>query len=80
MHFSTKRAYIYSEVIFVKNLKDMIEKTPCRVEGNANVEITDVTADSRKVSEGSLFICLVGAHVDGHDFVSSAVKLSLIHI
>ncbi len=74
MHFSTKRAYIYSEVIFVKNLKDMIEKTPCRVEGNANVEITDVTADSRKVSEGSLFICLVGAHVDGHDFVSSAVK------
>ena len=27
--------------------------------------IKDITADSREVREGSLFICLKGAHVDG---------------
>lgn len=42
--------------------------------GNADIEIKDVTADSRMVVEGGLFICLSGAHVDGHDFVKAAVE------
>ena len=36
--------------------------------------ITDVTADSRVVQEGSLFICLKGATVDGHKFLKMAVE------
>ncbi len=36
--------------------------------------ITDITADSRVVEEGSLFICLKGATVDGHKFLKMAVE------
>ena len=36
--------------------------------------ITDITADSRVVEEGSLFICLKGATVDGHKFLQMAVE------
>lgn len=36
--------------------------------------ITDITADSRVVKEGSLFICLKGATVDGHKFLKMAVE------
>ena len=44
------------------------------ISGNVNIEIEDVTNDSRKVKEGSLFICVRGAVVDGHDFVPAVVK------
>lgn len=36
--------------------------------------ITDITADSRVVKEGSLFICLKGATVDGHKFLKMAAE------
>ncbi len=41
--------------------------------GPSQVEITDVTADSRAVVPGSLFICLRGATVDGHRFIRQAL-------
>ena len=59
----------------MKTLSELIRMTPVeKVLGSADVEIKDVTADSRKVVEGGLFICLSGAHVDGHDFVKAAVE------
>ena len=59
----------------MKTLSELIRMTPVeKVLGSADVEIKDVTADSRKVEEGGLFICLSGAHVDGHDFVKAAVE------
>ena len=33
-----------------------------------NPEITSIEADSRKVKEGSLFVCMKGYTVDSHDF------------
>lgn len=41
--------------------------------GNANIEVTSVTSDSRQVKPGSLFIALCGYTVDGHDFIAQAV-------
>ncbi len=41
--------------------------------GNINAEITDITTDSRKVTDGSLFIPLVGERFDGHDFIKKAI-------
>lgn len=67
-------SYYHTEVIHLKTVAELAALTPCHVEGAMDVKILDVTADSRQVKEGSLFICLVGAHVDGHDFVSSAIK------
>ncbi|MFZ7946746.1 MULTISPECIES: UDP-N-acetylmuramoyl-L-alanyl-D-glutamate--2,6-diaminopimelate ligase [Bacillaceae] len=37
-------------------------------------EITSIENDNRKVQKGSLFICIKGYTVDGHDFAASAVK------
>ncbi len=39
-----------------------------------NPEITSIENDNRKVQQGSLFICIKGYTVDGHDFAESAVK------
>ncbi|MDU5199514.1 MAG: UDP-N-acetylmuramoyl-L-alanyl-D-glutamate--2,6-diaminopimelate ligase, partial [Veillonella sp.] len=50
------------------------------VEGNTAVEILDVTADSRAVKAGSLFIALDGATVDGHDYVNKAVEAGAVAI
>jgi UDP-N-acetylmuramoyl-L-alanyl-D-glutamate--2,6-diaminopimelate ligase len=36
-------------------------------------EISGVVADSRLVVPGSLFCCMPGAHVDGHDFAAASV-------
>lgn len=40
----------------------------------ANPQITAVVTDSRKVSEGCLFVCIKGERVDGHDYALSAVQ------
>ncbi len=48
--------------------------TDVKITGATDVNITDVTADSRQVKPGSLFICLDGAHVDGHAYAAKAVE------
>ena len=44
------------------------------LQGDINTEITDLVYDSRKITEKSVFVCLVGANVDGHTFVNQAVE------
>ena len=39
-----------------------------RVQGNIDIEVTDIVNDSRKVSEGCLFLCIKGAVSDGHKY------------
>lgn len=56
-----------------KSLQEIVTVLPeVQVIGAADKIITDVTADSREVKEGSLFICLKGAHVDGHKYLVQA--------
>ena len=51
-------------------LSSLLEKLEYTcIQGNTEQEVTDVVYDSRKVTEGSLFICIRGAVVDGHKFV-----------
>lgn len=45
----------------------------CELVGEADVVVTSVTHDSRRVSPGSLFVCLRGDAFDGHDFAATAV-------
>lgn len=40
----------------------------------ADTEISGITADSRQVQPGFLFVALQGAHVDGHRFAAGAVE------
>jgi len=44
-----------------------------RIEGDGDVEITGVAADSRRVKTGDLFVAVAGIHSDGHVFVAEAV-------
>lgn len=44
------------------------------VRGTLDREITKVIYDSRKICEGCLFICIVGANFDGHSFAAEAVE------
>lgn len=44
------------------------------ISGSADVQIKNVVYDSRKVIEGSLFICIEGGTVDGHTFIPDVVK------
>ena len=44
------------------------------VKGYAAAEISNVCNDSRKVTEGSLFIAVRGYASDGHDFIAAAVQ------
>lgn len=42
--------------------------------------LSGVTTDSRKVTPGGLFICLRGAHVDGHEFAGRAVEAGAVAV
>lgn len=43
------------------------------LQGSTDQEVKNVIYDSRKVEEGSLFICIRGAVVDGHKFVPDVI-------
>ena len=43
------------------------------LQGSTEQEVKNVIYDSRKVEEGSLFICIRGAVVDGHKFVPDVI-------
>lgn len=42
--------------------------------GNADVIITSVTTNSKKATEGSLFVPLIGENADGHNYISGAIS------
>jgi len=39
-----------------------------------DIEIESIVSDSRRVREGSLFLCLRGLHTDGHDYEDEAIR------
>ncbi len=56
-------------------LADLLKKLKYTcVKGTADVDITTVAYDSRRVERGSLFICIKGAVADGHRFAEAAVN------
>ena len=44
------------------------------IQGRDDIEITTLANDSRKVEQGSAFVCISGAVVDGHEFVAEVVS------
>ncbi len=43
------------------------------IKGDLEVEITDVIYDSRFILDSCVFVCMVGAVVDGHSFIPDAI-------
>ena len=56
-------------------LKELLQKIQYQVvKGTDACNITEVVNDSRKITEGCLFICIKGANFDGHSAVSLACE------
>ena len=60
----------------MKDLKDILFKVSIeKIVGSADVVVNAVHFDSRKVSKNDLFVAQKGVTVDGHLFISKAIKL-----
>lgn len=56
-------------------LKELLEQTEYEcMRGTPDVTVDAVVYDSRKVSTGSLFICISGANADGHAYAAEVVR------
>ncbi len=56
-------------------LKDIL--TNCNlleIVGEKDVDVANITFDSRKVSQGTLFFAVKGTQVDGHDYIDGAIE------
>lgn len=53
---------------------------PLEVVGSADVDVTGVNIDSRKVEFGHLFIAMRGTQVDGHKFIGKAVEQGAVAV
>ena len=58
----------------LNGLKDL------KAKGKVDIEITSIECDSRKVSQGSLFVAIKGFDVDGHDYISAAIDNGAVAI
>ena len=47
---------------------------PTQIIGNADIEITGVNIDSRKIQKGHLFVAIKGTQVHGHAYITKAIE------
>jgi UDP-N-acetylmuramoyl-L-alanyl-D-glutamate--2,6-diaminopimelate ligase len=60
----------------MKLLKDILYKVSLTsTTGDMELAVKDIVFDSRNVSEGSVFVAVLGTQVDGHDFIEKAIAL-----
>ena len=57
----------------IKNLENPV------VSGDAGVEVSFITADSREVEAGAVFVAISGG-VDGHQYIDKAIELGAVAI
>ncbi len=56
-------------------LKDLLKNTGYkRISNNSDIDISDISFDSRNTKKGHLFIAIDGADDDGHKYISKAVE------
>ena len=57
-------------------LKELLKNIkPIAIIGNEDIDITGVHIDSRRISDGHLFIAIKGTQTDGHKFIGKAIDL-----
>ena len=61
-------------------LTELCQRAGCDAVHVADAAVTRVTADSRRVVPGSVFVATVGEHADGHDFAGAAVKAGAVAV
>ena len=61
-------------------LKEIIKGIEAQVTGPSEVEVKDLQFDSRRVTEGTLFVAQRGTKVDGHEFIGGAVEKGAVAV
>jgi len=64
----------------IKKLSELALLVPEAKIIGSDVEISGIEHDSRKVTGKNLFVCMEGAHVDGHNFIGQAVERGAVAI
>ena len=55
-------------------LQELLKNIDCKIINNQEIEINEITFDSRTVAPNSLFVAQVGVHVDGHNYIATATE------
>ena len=61
-------------------LKQLAELTQAELSGDSNIEVTDITHDSRRAGKGSLFAAVQGALFDAHKFVPQVMSQGAVGV
>ncbi len=61
-------------------LKDIIKGIEAQVTGPAELEVKDLQFDSRRVTEGTLFVAQRGTKVDGHEFIDGSIEKGAVAV
>lgn len=65
----------------MKKLSDILYKvSTTAAHGSTDIDIADVQIDSRKLTQGGLFVAVKGVAVDGHQFIDRALDLGAVAI
>ena len=84
LHFQQKFNYNYAKQTggeaLIKKLSELALLIPEAEIVGADVDISGIEHDSRKVTGKNLFVCMEGAHVDGHNFIGQAIQSGAVAI
>lgn len=50
------------------------------LKGSMDRDITDVIYDSRKIKANTVFVCMVGANFDAHEYISEVAKQGAVAV
>lgn len=61
-------------------LRELLQGIEYNASIDLDIEVLDLTSDSRKVAEGSVFFCLSGTKFDAHAFAADAKKAGAVAV
>ncbi len=61
-------------------ISEIAESLSASLSGNGDKQATDVTHDSRQAREGTLFVAIKGATVDGHRFIPDVTRRGAVGV
>lgn len=61
-------------------INELLKNIDCEIVNNNNIDIKHITFDSRNIEADTLFVAQVGVHVDGHNYIASAIEKGAVAV